>query len=91
MRKYFFEWSEKENAIFIKPMKSNESGKVFILTKKDIITFSLADVSIGKETLSTLDGCLERLSEEMEKEDFVIFAGFLYSWGSYTGAKNIGL
>ena len=85
MRNYIIGWDSEKNVITFEPTKNNEGKKAFNLSKKDIVTYIL---DFGEtEVSTTLDGCLEYISENMTKEDFITLSSFLYSWGQYNGAR----
>ena len=85
MRNYTITWEEEKNAIILEPRKENTKGKYYELTRENIVTYVLT--SGETKISSTLDGCIEYLSEYLEKEDLLTFASFLYSWGQYNGAR----
>ena len=85
MRTYIFECEEKPNTILLKPTTNNNGGLIYRLSKKDFCTFVLETAE--KKIEASIDACLEYLKDEMEKDDFISLAGFLYSWGQYNGAR----
>lgn len=85
MRNYIIGWDSEKNVITFEPTKNNESRKAFNLSRKDIVTYIL---NFGEKEVSTnLDGCLEYISENLTKEDFISLSSMLYSWGQYNGAR----
>ena len=85
MRTYIFNWEESTNTIILEPTTCNKGGKTYRLSKKNVCTFVLKTEE--KEIVTSLDGCIEYLNEELEKGDFIALATFLYSWGQYNGAR----
>jgi hypothetical protein len=85
MRTYTFEWEEKTNTILFKPNGNNKGGITYRLYKKDFCTFILETAEKKIET--NLDSCILYLKDELEKDDFISLASFLYSWGQYNGAR----
>ena len=85
MRNYTIGWDSEKNVITFEPTKYTEGRKAFNLSKKDIVTYIL---NFGEtEVSTTLDGCLEYISENLTKEDFISLSSMLYSWGQYNGAR----
>ena len=85
MRKYLILWEESENTINFEPMTKDKGETAFKISKKDITTFVL---DFGTKTVTTtLDGCIEYISEKLEKEDFIALCSSLYFWGQYNGAR----
>jgi hypothetical protein len=85
--KYIISWKEEENTIKFEPSQIfNAEGKVYTLKKISIVEFVLK--SENEETHSSLGGCLERLKNEMDTEDFINLASLLYTWGMYNGVHG---
>jgi hypothetical protein len=85
--KYIISWKEEENTFKFEPSQVfNAEGKVYILKKISNEEFVLK--SENEETHSSLGGCLNRLKNEMDTEDFINIASLLYFWGIYNGVHG---
>ena len=80
-------WNEETDEIEIRPTEENIEGCFYQIQKISICEFRLKWMLVQK-TMSTLEGIVQYLGDDLDKDDCITLCGLFYAWGRLHGAKQ---